>query len=524
MMNWLYYLLEANLYLILFYGFYRLFLQKETFYALNRYFLITTSVSAFILPLFQLGFLKPSENLVADYILNDEIQQIYTPAESFRTPIKASIFNFENILIAIYLIVSILLLAKFLYSLGKIMKMKKSSFKTLENGVRLFELNDSKVAFSFFNLLFLDPLLSEKSTILKHELVHIRQKHSIDVMFYEILHIINWFNPFSYLIKREIKVIHEYLADEETTSYEVEKYAYALFLIKNSSDAQNLTFTNQIFSSSILKRRISMLNQKKSGSWARLKLLLVIPIIGGAISVSTMAFSKDYAIVVFSSTEKVRSRNILQETPPFKEKPKLLIADTKKNSTSLKAKKLSAIKKNEQTEKLPQTYFYVRNTYYEGKAIKTDPRFIVVNGKGIEDNKLFVGVQNTESVKIINQSVAIKKYGNKGKNGAVEITGDNIKTIDKFPTPPPFPKLSLDRSKNELLVIPDSDYETKTLTIYNNHGEVVYNTMDYKNDWNGKQGNYGNFASPLSKGSYQYFMKIAGEPLKNKRGAIEMKD
>ena len=133
-------------------------------------------------------------------------------------------------------------------------------------------------------------------------------------------------------------------------------------------------------------------------------------------------------------------------------------------------------------------------------------------------------MQNTESVKIINQSNAIKKYGNKGKNGAVEITGNNIKTIDKFPTPPPFPRLSLDRAKNELLVIPESDYETKTLTIYNKHGEVVYNTTDYKNDWNGKQGNYGDFASDLPKGSYQYFMKISGEPLKNKRGAIEMKN
>lgn len=523
-MNWLYYLLGANLYLVLFYGFYRLFLQKETFYALNRYFLITTSVSAFLLPLFQFGFLKPSENLVADYTLNDEIQQIYTPSESFQTQIKASIFNFENILIATYLIVSILLLAKLLYSLYKIMKMKKSSFKTLENGVKLFDLNESKVAFSFFNLLFLDPQLTEKSTILKHELVHIKQRHSIDVMFYEILQIINWFNPFSYLIKREIKIIHEYLADEETTSYEVEKYAYALFLIKNSSGAQNLPLTNQIFSSSILKRRISMLNQKKSGSWARLKLVLFIPIIGGAISISTMAFTKDYAIVVLSSTEKVQPRNILQETPPLKEKAKLHIAVPKKNSTSVKVKKLHSIKKNEQTEKLPQTYFYARNTYYEEKATKTDPRFIVVNGKGIEDNKLFVGVQNTESVKIINQSIAIKKYGNKGKNGAVEITGNNIKTIDKFPTPPPFPRLSLDRAKNELLVIPESDYETKTLTIYNKHGEVVYNTTDYKNDWNGKQSNYGDFASDLPKGSYQYFMKISGEPLKNKRGAIEMKN
>jgi len=613
-MSWLYYLLEANLYLILFYGFYRLFLHKETFYGLNRYYLIFSSILAFVLPFFQLGFLKapvieqititPTTEGVASQLMVIE----NLPLETYQP----SIFTIDNTIIAIYGLITIAFLLKMLFNLSKIISMRKLPSVKLDNGVKLIDLKDSKIAFSFFNMLFLDPQLAEKNTILKHELVHIKQKHSLDVLLFEIIQIINWFNPIVYLIKKDIKLIHEYLADEETTKCDVEKYHYAMFLIQNSTGIQNLTLTNQIFSSSILKKRISMLNQKKSARWAMLKLLMVLPITAGILCISTMAFTKDYGFVELGSS--LSKPSIQQDTvkKPFDTKDgihvpnpnalylalrtdpktKKLTTYTKKlillNGKELKAgtsggvknikhmitldettakakygkkgnfgaieifssnpeiigtppkvklpanssqkiiilsppptiepapkvKKKQVSTKTDQISNLPQTYFYARNTYYKGKVIKADPRFIVLNGQGLEDNKLFVGVQNAESVRLLSKLDAVKKYGDKAKNGAIEIIGNNIKTIDKFPTPLPFPKLTLDRSRSELLVIPDSDYEIKKLTIYNKSGKVVYNTTDYKNDWNGKRGNYGNFVSDLPTGPYQYFMKITGEPLR----------
>lgn len=629
-MSWLYYLLEANLYLILFYGFYRLFLHRETFYGLNRSYLIVGSILAFLLPFFQLGFLKAPviEQITAAPTTETVVSQVMMTENLPLETYQPSILTMDNAIIAIYSLVTIAFLLKMLFNLSKIISMRKLPSVKLDNGVKLIDLKDSKIAFSFFNLLFLDPQLAEKNTILKHELVHIKQKHSLDVLLFEIIQIINWFNPIVYLVKKDIKLIHEYLADEETTKHDVEKYHYAMFLIQNSTGIQNLTLTNQIFSSSILKKRISMLNQKKSAHWAKLKLLVVLPIIAGILCISTMAFTKDYGFVDLlpvnanpqEPAKKVKGlppptvetvkfdpppiykpknqkffyiksvkdysahkyiskedRYIIINGKPVKDVSKFYgVAHTtsililnkeeaqkkygaingKNGAVEITGKNIKyvttldfppppkieqikfpppAIKKDknktppsvvkvDEVVHLPQTYFYARNTYYQGKAIKPDPRFIVVNGQGIEDNKLFVGVQNAESVRLLTQFDAVKKYGDKGKNGAIEISGNNIKTIDKFPTPPPFPKLTLDRAKSELLVIPDSDYEIKTLTIYNKHGEVVYNTTDYKNDWNGKRGNYGNFVSDLPRGSYQYFMKIAGEPLKNKRGAIDIKD
>ncbi|KIA91520.1 hypothetical protein OC25_20935 [Pedobacter kyungheensis] len=298
-MNWLYYLLEANLYLVIFYGFYRLFLHRETFYGLNRSYLIFSSIVAFLLPFFQLGFLKAPviEQITAaptpEMVVSPVIVTENLPLESYQS----SIFTIDNAIIAIYSLVTIVFLLKMLFNLSKIISMRKLPSVKLDNGVKLIDLKGSKIAFSFFKLLFLDPDLSEKNTILKHELVHIKQKHSLDVLLFEIIQIINWFNPIVYLVKKDIKLIHEYLADEETTKYDVEKYHYAMFLIQNSTGIQNLTLTNQIFSSSILKKRINMLNQKKSARWARLKLLLVLPVTAGILCISTMAFTKDYGFV-----------------------------------------------------------------------------------------------------------------------------------------------------------------------------------------------------------------------------------
>lgn len=283
-MNWLYYLLEANLYLSIFYGFYRLFLHKETFYVLNRYYLILSSLIAFLIPFLQLGFLNK------DIIQNEHV--IYQQIQ-----IDKSLFTVENILLFIYTLTAMFFLSKMIWGLRYIIHLLKKSGKRIENGVTVIELSNTKTAFSFFNFLFIDPQLPRKNTILNHEMAHIKQKHSLDVLFFELIGSLSWFNPIVHFLKSDIKLLHEYLADEETTKNGIEKYEYAIFLIQNSYGDQTIKFTNQIFNSSILKRRINMLNQKKSAKWARLKLLLVLPVTGIMLCTSTMAFTKDYGVV-----------------------------------------------------------------------------------------------------------------------------------------------------------------------------------------------------------------------------------
>lgn len=331
-MSWLYYLLEANLYLILFYGFYRLFLHKETFYGLNRSYLIFSSMLAFLLPFVQLGFLKK------------EIVFHYTG--SIRIDEPTSYFTLENILLVLYLAISSILILKFLWGLRHLAKLMQNAHKRKEDNITVIDIKHSKAAFSFFNLLFMDPEMNQKATVLKHEMVHIKQKHSLDIMLFELIQISSWFNPVIYFIKNDIRLVHEYLADEATTRKDVAKYEYALFLIQNSYGNDKITLSNHFFNSSLLKNRINMLNQKKSAKWARLRLLFILPLTGFMLCLSTMAFTKDYATIQFGQ-KKESLTIVLQDTTKKKSVKKRLPPPPPKEPGSSKSKKITEIRINE---------------------------------------------------------------------------------------------------------------------------------------------------------------------------------
>ncbi|WP_406827358.1 M56 family metallopeptidase [Pedobacter sp. KACC 23697] len=331
-MSWLYYLLEANLYLILFYGFYRLFLHRETFYGLNRSYLIFSSILAFVFPFVQLGFLmKEMVFHYTGYIRIDE---------------PKSYFTLENVLLALYLSISTILILKVLWGLRYLVKLMRNAHKRREDSITLIEIKNSKVAFSFFNLLFIDPEMNQKATVLKHEMVHIKQKHSLDIILFELIQISSWFNPVIYFIKNDIKLVHEYLADEATTKKDMAKYDYALFLIQNSYGNQSVTLSNHFFNSSLLKNRISMLNQTKSTKWARLKLLFIIPLAGFMLCLSTTAFTKDYSTIQLGQ-KKQSLTIVLQDTTRKKSDKKRLPPPPPKEPGSSQSKKITEIKINE---------------------------------------------------------------------------------------------------------------------------------------------------------------------------------
>lgn len=310
-MNWFYYLLEANLYLAVFYGIYRLLLHKETFYSANRFFLILSTLMAFSLPVLQIGYLNE--------LFGRGIEQHVTNILDETSSNEAQ-FQFLDITIYfLYFGVALAFSLKLIIDLYQILMLSKKSDKYHKDNVIYVSLNQHNAAFSFFNLLFIQSDIQGKETILKHELVHIRQRHSLDIIFFEIIQILNWFNPITYLLKKDIKLLHEYIADEQTTLKEIGKYDYALFLIKNSFGMEANPLSNHIFNQSILKQRINMLNKEKSTGRARLKILFALPIAAAMLGTSTMAFTKDYSLVDLYP-EKPGNSAIFQE--PVKKESK----------------------------------------------------------------------------------------------------------------------------------------------------------------------------------------------------------
>jgi hypothetical protein len=390
-MNWLYYLLEANLYLASFYLLYRLLLQNSTFYNSNRYFLVLSVAAAFAIPLIQLGFLKPPMPLAAE--VSYEI-----PLEAFEmaTVTKSPVLTAQDYITYCYLAIAILLSLKFIVSITKIINIYLSSKKRKLSNYTLVELSAEHTAFSFFNILFIHPEMAKNDAVLKHEIIHIQQKHSWDIILLELLKICCWFNPVVYLMKKDFTLLHEYIADKETTVANISKHEYALFLIENSMAAYSSSLVNQLFNQSILKSRINMLNKEKTANWARLKYLLALPLGLGLLCVSTLGFSKSYGYDVLPAS-------------PHMTKDKPLTQEKKKYYPKYKHDK-------------------------NGNYISLEERLIVINGNVIKDKNKYYGTAEADKIIYLNSSEAIKKYGaDKGKNGAVELYGEKV--VNTFPPP-----------------------------------------------------------------------------------------
>ncbi|HTM99096.1 MAG TPA: M56 family metallopeptidase [Pedobacter sp.] len=386
-----------------------------------------STITSFALPVLQVGFLKPTIIPVED---NYDINLMFPPP----IPVEPSATNkFElyltdiNWVYVIYLLIALAFAIKLTFSVYKIIKIWVSAKKHLAGNITLVEVYDESTAFSFFNLLFIHPELAHQPAVLKHEMVHIKQKHSFDVLFFELVQVICWFNPILYFIKKDIKLLHEYIADELTTNTDMQKHEYALFLIQNSFGLKAQPITNQIFNQSILKRRINMLNKKRTASWARLRLLLALPLTGAMLCTSTMAFTKDYGYVDLlpeKSNETPIQENAKVENTKRQQPPK---RDQIKFPPPVITNQFGPEYKRDKTT---------------GKPVLSEKRYILINGKAVENLDNFYGVSNAESVKYLTKEKGIAKYGDKARFGAVEITGKNIKYFDKltFSTLPPPPK------------------------------------------------------------------------------------
>lgn len=262
-MDFLFYLVQVNLYLILFYSFYRLVLFGETFHNLNRVYLVLSALLSFGIPLWY------SEYVQSWFItkeINEVLYTLYDPSVILIRPTKGTSFTWADILEGLYIIGISICTIRLIITLSQlILVLKNKDFERF-------------TAFSFFGYSFVDETLKKRDTILAHEHVHIQQLHSADVMIFEVIAILNWFNPVVYLYKKDIKHIHEFIADDIASRSESSKVDYAMLLFTQEFGLQPDQLTNRFFTHSTLKRRIQMLSKPRSNKIMLLKYGLSVPL------------------------------------------------------------------------------------------------------------------------------------------------------------------------------------------------------------------------------------------------------
>lgn len=214
-MSWAHYLLQVNIYLIIFYCFYKLLLDKETYFVLNRIYLVSSGLFSLAIPF--LRFELFSQKVVSDK-LYISVSEINTVVNNYAIlPQTQEQYDWGRLIVIIYIIGVLIYLLYFVYQLFAINT--------------LFSRANANDAFSFFQRKSVAENLPERATVDLHEDIHVKQLHTIDVLFFEILAIITWFNPVIYFYKKSIKNIHEYLADEAAAKFQGDKETYALLLL-----------------------------------------------------------------------------------------------------------------------------------------------------------------------------------------------------------------------------------------------------------------------------------------------------
>lgn len=302
------YTLEVTLCWLFFYGFYRAFLHKETFFRTNRLYLVISLILGLVIP--QITFSTPQPEVVFVQTVQFSVQTISAQVEATAMTLP----TWQEIFWSIYLLGIIVLTIRLLADIYKIIKIYQSSVVIQKADYKLVLSEKEHPPFSFFNYLFINNKTLKEQTesdkIIAHELAHIKGKHSLDVFFSEALCIIFWFNPLVYWYKKSLQDVHEYLADYEVTrSTSIKKYGH--LLMRQAVPSAYLSLSNH-FNHSQLKKRIKMMTKKQSSKWAYTKYVLALPMI---IMMAILFSAYDYPTVLQEKANGIfQNENIVLPT------------------------------------------------------------------------------------------------------------------------------------------------------------------------------------------------------------------
>lgn len=304
------YILHAGLLLAVCLIFYKLLLQKETFYRLNRFILLAGIIIAVALPLWRIPQGWSLRSSAPEYVavnINDiaveipagqpvgPIEQVQDKAAPGQDAVKATVQpapatpqtsllqRFAKWMVYLYW------LGVAVFGLNLLLQVVVLFYQAYTKPVmrdgrfRIVELSNDKAPCSFGNNIFINPSKYEWDTynqILLHEKVHIRQKHSIDILLAELVLVFQWFNPFAWLYRKELEKNLEYLTDEMVLQDNtIEKSSYQLSLLKVCAPHLPLSITTN-YNQSLLKKRILMMNAKKSNIHIMWKYFTLVPVLG----------------------------------------------------------------------------------------------------------------------------------------------------------------------------------------------------------------------------------------------------
>ena len=291
------YILKSSVCLAIFYLFYRLLLARETFHRFNRFSLLGILLLSCLLPLVEVSVKQETE--VHQTMLT--LEQLLMMADAVNATeagasAETATVTWIQVALLVYLAGIVFFAFRNVYSLVRLLMLLKSGKKEdigsylpgRKERVTLIVHNCDIAPFSWMGYIVISRKDLEENgrEILIHELAHIHNRHSWDLLVADVCIFFQWFNPASWLLKQELQNIHEFEADEMVIKEGVDAKLYQLLLIKKAVGTRLYSMANS-FNHSKLKKRITMMLKEKSNPWARLKYLYILPV--AAIAVTAFA-------------------------------------------------------------------------------------------------------------------------------------------------------------------------------------------------------------------------------------------
>ncbi|MPR33448.1 TonB family protein [Salmonirosea aquatica] len=277
---------EVSLYWLLLYGCYWLVLRRHTFFVLNRVYLLGALGVAFILPQVPYPEVAPPVPGVVYEMATQPIETIIVaPQNAMALPSAVTEpFPWGTFLWMVYVLGGLVMAVRLFRHIRQLLTFIQQGTYLDMDFYRLCLLeNDHLGSFSFLNYIVINrtDYAENFDTILSHELVHVRQRHSWDILLVEVLRVVFWFNPVLILYKKSLQQVHEYLADREVCAWDATpRDRYAEFMVSYSLGSPMAALANPFFNSSFLKDRIMMLYKNRNSNWSLGKYAAVALLVG----------------------------------------------------------------------------------------------------------------------------------------------------------------------------------------------------------------------------------------------------
>ncbi|MFT4016495.1 MAG: TonB-dependent receptor plug domain-containing protein [Agriterribacter sp.] len=422
------YIIKLNICLAVVYLFYQLLLRRLTFYNWNRWYLLGYTILGFIIPLINIMPSLQKQKLEGAVMLQ------WIPAIGLGAERQMSFFESLTSwdwVIAMLALGSLLLLFRLIVRLIAFARMKAKAQLLSGDATKIYQLDDKITPFSFGSAIFINAKLhdaTELEEIIRHEFVHVKQRHSIDILWCELLCILNWFNPFVWLIRHNVRQNLEFLADDKVLQNGLDKKAYQYLLLKVIGNRQ-FAFTNH-FNFSSLKKRIAMMNSIKSAKLNVIRFLFLLPVIAVLLLSFRNEMKKEITLVAGAETANPESL--------------LLKTEAAENPGSIMLSKENII-----TDTIPETKKKAQNLIgvVSGKSDTVEHKkpLYIINGIALNDDNWNINSVNPnsiESIEVMKEPSAVSLYGEKGKNGVIIITtkrpGKNSLQLRNMPEEEPL--------------------------------------------------------------------------------------